>query len=822
MLQDIRLALRRMVRRPLFALSAIGTLALGIAATTSIYSVIDGVLLKPLPFPDSRALVRVTAEYSAQGLRDVPFSQPELDDFARRAGVFASITGIWPISANLTGTDRPERVEVLLASPNYFQVLGAHAALGRIFTPDDTVPGIATVAVISDGLWRRGFASDPAIIGRTLRIDEDVYEVVGVMPATFRHPSATLETDVEVWAPSGWQAAPFPPPGYSARFVAAAIARLAPGVTAEAAGAGLDRLARTLATEHPDEYPPRLGWTPRVRPLADDLVASIRPALVFLMAGIVCVMLIAISNISNLLLVRAVEREREVAIQRALGASRARVFSSVLVEGVVLAVVGGAVGFLASLWGVDLLVSLMPDRLPRIAEIHVDQRVFAFTLAISLAAGLLVGLVPALQCAGADVIERLKAAGAAGRGHTGGRVRLRNGLVVIQMAVAFILLTAAALVVRSLWNIETVETGIQTDGLLTARVWLPQPNDPASGPYFDHRARVVLMRAMLDRLSAIPGIESAGVTTALPATTDSGSAPFAIEGWTPDRRDLASATPVSVTPGYFRALGIPLVAGRLLEDHDDVATRRAVVVNQTFARTYLSDGAVVGRRLRFIGRRGQVPADAPWLTVVGVVRDVREDGVDAPIRPQIYQSLWQVSTLGLALVVKGRHATPSLSEIRTAVQDADPRLPIYAVRSGSELLAAQLAPRLFSTRLINAFALSALFLAAFGLHGVIAYGVRQRTHEIGVRVALGASALRILTLVLGQAARLTAIGIAVGVLGAAALARLIATLLFDASVTDVSTLVLVALVLAAVAALATLGAARRAVRIEAAVALRQH
>jgi len=822
MLQDIRLALRRMARNPLFALSAIGTLALGIGATTSIYSVVDGVLLKPLPFRDAGALVRVSADYQAQGQPDVPLSQPELDDFTRRAGVFASIAGIWPITANLTGSDRPERVEVLLASGNYFDVLGAHAALGRTFTPADTVPGIATVAVISDGLWRRGFGGDPAIVGRTLRIDEDAYEVVGVMPADFRHPSATLETDVEVWAPAGWQAAPFPPPGYSARFVASAIARLAPGVSAAAASAGLERLARTLATEHPDEYPARLGWAPRVRPLAADLVAAIRPALAFLMGGIVCVMLIAISNISNLLLVRAVEREREVAIQRALGASRVRVFRTLLVEGTVLAVVGGAVGFLGSLWGVDLLVSLMPDRLPRVAEIRVDARVFAFALAVSLAAGLLVGLAPALQGAGADVIERLKSAGAAGRGHTGARVRLRNSLVVVQIAVAFMLLSAAALLVRSLWKVETIDTGIQTARLLTARVWLPQPNDPAAGPYFEHGKRVVLMRAILDRLAAVPGIEAAGVTTALPATNDSGVAPFAIEGWTPDRRDLATATPVSVTPGYFRTLGIPLVTGRLLEDHDDVKAPRAIVVNETFARAYMSDGTLIGRRLRFIGRRGQVPANAAWLTVVGVVRDVREDGLDAPIRPQIYQSLWQASTLGLALVVKGRKETPSLTQTRSAVQDADPRLPIYAVRTGTELLDAQLAPRLFATRLINAFALSALFLAAFGLHGVIAYGVRQRTHEIGVRVALGATALRILALVLGQAARLAAIGIAVGIGGAAALARLIARLLFDVSGTEVSTLASVAVILAAVAAVATIGAARRAVQIEAAVALRQN
>ena len=311
------------------------------------------------------------------------------------------------------------------------------------------------------------------------------------------------------------------------------------------------------------------------------------------------------------------------------------------------------------------------------------------------------------------------------------------------------------------------------------------------------------------------------MTNALPATRDSGTAAFAVEGWTPDRRDLASATSISVTPGYFRTLGIPLVSGRLLQDSDDVRAPRAVVVNDTLARTYFGGASPIGQRFHLVGRRGQLPADAPWITIVGVVADVHEDGLDAPVRPQIYQSLWQASSLGLAVVVHGRSATPSLVMARAAVQGADPRLPIYAVRTGDELLAAQLASRLFATRLINAFAAAALFLAAFGLHGVIAYTVRQRTREIGIRVALGATAMRVVALVLGQAAQLTAIGIILGIAGAAILSRLIATMLFDTSVSDPLTISTVALVLTAVVALATLGAIRRATRIEAAVALRQ-
>jgi predicted permease len=818
LLQDVRLAFRRMQRSPMFAISVAGTLAVGIAATTSIYSVVDGVLLKPLPFRDPAALVRVTADYSALNLQDIGMSQPELEDYAARSGAFDSIAGIWPITANITGGDRPERVEVLLASTNYFELLGAPPAFGRTFNARDEVPGIATVAVISDGLWRRAFGGDPAIIGRTLRIDEDVYEVIGVMPPSFRHPSLTLETDVEVWAPAGWKAAPFQP-SRGARFVASAIARIKRGTSVDVARSRLQALASELVAEHPDDYPARLGWEPRVYPLAGDLVSGVRPALLMLMAGVVLVLLIAISNISNLLLVRAVEREREVAIQRALGATRARIVSALLVEGLVLAIVGGAFGFLASLWGVELLLRFVPDRLPRAAEIQVNGRVFAFAMLVSTAAGLLVALGPAFQSTRTDVVERLKAAGRGLRGAPAARIR--NALVVGQIAIAAVLLANAALLTRSLWNLQTVDTGISTAYLATGRVWLPQPNEPSSGPYFTHEKRVVLIRSVIERLQALPDVAAAGMATALPALNDSGTASFAVEGWTPDRRDSATATFVAVTPGYFRALDMRLTAGRLLQDSDNQRAPRAVVVNETFARTYFGPEGAVGRRFRFVGRRGQVTPDVPWIAIVGVVADVAEDGLDHPVRPQIYQSLWQVSGLALALVAKGQSAPPASAAVRRAVLEADPNLPLYAVRSGEELLATQLAQRRFTTYLVNVFGLSALFLAAFGLHGVIAYSVRQRTHEIGIRIALGATAGRVIALILGQAIRVTALGLALGLAGALAASQLVSTMLFNVRPGDPGMLAAVGVVLALVVGCGTVGAALRAARIEAAVALRQ-
>jgi len=818
-LQDVRLAVRRMRRSPMFAMSVAGTLALGIAATTSIYTVVDGVLLKPLPFPDPQALVRVTSDYKALDLKDTGMSKPELDDYAKRSGAFESIAGIWPITANLTGSDRPERVEVLLASANYFEVLGAAPAFGRTFSMRDEIPGIATVAVISDALWRRGFGADPQILGRTLRIDEDVYEIIGVMPPSFRHPTQTLETDIEVWAPAGWSEAPFARPSYSARFMPSAIGRITRGMSIDAARSRVESLGSEIARAHPDQYPARLGWVPRVHPLAADLVAPVRPALLVLMAGIVFVMLIAISNISNLLLIRAVAREREVAVQRALGASRWRVISSVLVEGAVLAVIGGAIGFLASLWGVDLLLRLVPDRLPRVSDIAVDGRVFLFAALTAAVAGLLVGLGPALQSARSDVSEHLKTSG---KGvHGGMRAKVRNTLVVAQVAIALVLLAGAGLLVRSLWNLQSVQTGMSMNELLTLRVWLPQPNEPSSGPYFEHPKRVALIRGVLERLGASGQVAHAGLTTALPTLRDSGSTAFAVEGWTPDPGNLATATAVSVTPGYFPALGVRLLQGRLLDEKDDERTPRAAVINETLAKAYFRGEDPMGRRFRFVNGRGQAPASAPWTTIVGIVADVKEDGIDAPIRPQIYQSLLQASSLALAIVASGHGAPPPAIVVQQAVQSVDPNLPLYAVRTGEQLVAVQLAQRRFATRLINAFAIMAVLLAAFGLHGIIAYGVRQRTHEIGVRIALGATVGRILALILGQGARLTLAGVAVGLAGALLLSQFLRTMLFGINPNDPWTLAVTIVILTVVVGLATLGAARRAARIEAAVALRQ-
>jgi len=820
MITDIRLALRRLRAGPMFAVGVIGTLALGIAAATSMYTVIDGILLKPLPFMEPDRLVRLGADFTGRGLRDVGLSQPELEDFARRSGAFASVAGVWSITANLVGADRPERVEVLLASADYFALLGARAAVGRTFTQADEQPGIAAPILISDEFWRRAFGASPTVLGRTLRIDDDPYEVVGVMPAGFRHPAATVETDVDVWAASGWKSAPFPPPAYSARFIRFAIARLQPGVSIAEARARVDNLARQLTAEHPDDYVPRLGWTPTLTPLAENLVAGVRPALWVLMGGITFLLLIAVTNVSNLLLTRATAREREIAVQRALGAGSWRIARSLMVEGAVLTTAGAAAGLVLCPWLVALLLQAAPDRLPRVADVGVDLRALLFATALAAVTAVFVSLAPAMQVSRAGIVDRLKESGRGVQGSRRTRL-LRRGFVVAQVAVAILLLAGAGLLVRSLHNVTKVNTGIDPRFVMTTRTWLPQPNDPSTGPYFTHDARTALIRRIVERLQASPGVAHAGFSTTLPLVED-GIRPvaFAAEGWSPDKTESARASLVPVSPGYFSALGIRASDGRLIADHDHERAPRVAVLNETAARAYFPSEPPVGRRFRFVGRRGQIPADAPWITIVGVVPDVREEGIDAAIAPVMYLSLWQNSNLALTVVAKGTTSHPPADVIRSAIQQADPNVPIFATRSVDELVDRGLAQRRFAARLIAAFALMALALASVGLHSVIAYNVKLRTHEIGVRLALGATAAQIRRMILGEGMRLATLGVMAGVAGAVLLSRVLATLLFEVTARDPLTLTAVVALLLAVVAAATFAAARRVSRIDLAIALR--
>ena len=828
-LHDLRYAARAAWRDRGFSAVAVVTLALGIGANSALFTIVNAVVLAPLPFRSPEQLVRVTADFSAQKVRDVGLSIPELFDL-QASGVFEQIAGVWPVSANLTETDEPERVETALVSANYFTMLGTGAQLGRVFTPSDAIDGIAEVAVISDALWRRRFGGDPHVLGTRIRIDNDRYSIIGVAPASFRHPARGTETDVEVWAPAGWRASPFPARPIRAAYVLqGGIGRLKTGITPASAQRRIDALVERDRRDFAADYPAGAGWTLRVIPLHDDLVADVRPALLTLLGAVGLVLLIACANVANLLLARSSVRQREIAIRRALGAGRARLVRQLLTESLGLACAGGALGLLIAAWGVDALVQLSPANLPRLHVVGVDGAVLAFTAGLSIATGALFGLAPAIQGSRADLNQVMRESAASAS--AGARpTRLRSVLVVGQFAVALVLLVGAALLVQSFWRLQRVSLGFNPTSVLTARLWLPQPNVPETGPYFTHDTRVSFYRRVLDRVAALPGVDAVGGVTNLPLAGARGRTSFVVEGRAADEGDVPSSEAALVTPGYFRALGIELVRGRSFDDHDDQRSPAAIVVSEQFAGQFFPGTDPIGRRVSpgfrarpiTSGAQGPLqPAPRTWLTIVGVVRDVKSARVDGPPSPVMYRPLFQLSNLNLTLVVRTRQDPAMLAEsIRREVRAVDPNEPVFSVRTMDVVVASTFAERRFTMLLLALFAVTALALSAIGIYGVMAYFVTQRTREIGIRMALGASSRDVLRMVLGQGARLAAAGVVVGLAGALAITRAISALLYAVSPRDPATLAALSAALAVIALAACYIPARRATRVDPIRALR--
>jgi len=819
-LQDLRVAARRLRHAGGFTATAILTLSVGIAFTTAMYALVQGVLLRPLPFPASDRLVKVTGAYTTLGVEEVGVSPPELFDYRDRSGVFDQIAGIWPVDANVTGGSEPLRVEALATSANYFEMLGARAALGRVYGSADDQPGFAPVAVISDGFWHRAFGARPDVVGRVIRLDEDPYEIIGVMAPTFRHPSQTLETNVEVWVAAGWVAAPFPEPRHALRMLPAAMGRLSEGVTLADARVRLDKLAQELRAEYPADYPERLGWAPRVESLQEDLVGATRPALALLMSAVVLVLLIACTNIANLLLARALGRERDVAVRLALGAGRGRVTRELILESLLLGIAGGIGGLTLSQWGVDLVVQLGPANLPRLDAVAIDANVLGFTTLVSVGAGLLVALVPALQLVRPRPFDLLRHGGqTAGDGVP--RARLRGALVVGEFSLALVLLVVVGLLLRSFWIIQQADPGFEPTGVTTARVWLPAPNDRAKAVYAGQpEARVTLIRGIIDRLARVPAVEAVGVSSAVPLNGNTGTGAFAPEDWPLESSDSATASVSTVTPGLFKALRVTLLDGRLFAESDDGNAAPVAIVNRALARVFWPDAEPVGKRLRAISANPNAPPR--WITVVGVVGDVKTDSLDRPAPPQLYLPMYQFSNLAFSIVVRTERRTAGLGDaITSAVQAFDANLPVFAVRTMEEVMARATATRRFTMLLLAMFGVVAVALAALGLYGVMAYVVGQRQREIGVRLALGASPRDVVRMILSEGVRVVAAGVVVGVTASFAVTRSLAGLLYGVSQYDPATFASVALLLVAVAFTASYVPARRAARVDPSVALRQ-
>jgi len=817
LVSELRHAVRLVRRSPGFAVGAVLTLALGIGAATAVFTVVNTLLLRPLPYREPDRLVRITVDLDGRQARDVGIAVPELFDLAQRGDVFEQVSGVFPINVNLSGTDEPERVEGQLVSVNYFALLGAHAQLGRTFTPDDYHSGIAERAVISDALWVRRFGRDPHVLGRKIRLDNDLYEIVGVMPPGFEHPGRSIEGRTDIWAPSGYRTNPYSAPARGTYFLRGALARLAPGVSVQQAQAQLDLYARDMSAALPQDYPASLGWHGRVIPLRDDLVGDTRPALAVLMGAVALVLLIACANVANLLLARAAVRQREFAIRRALGAGYGRLFAQLCAESLVLACSAGVVALIVTVWSVDALAALIPTSVTPVSPVSVDTSVAAFAVLVAMASVLVFGVVPALHAARPDPQGTLRET-ATHASASRARQRMRTVLAVAQCALALVLLVGALLLVRTFERLSNVPLGFSTDDLLVVRIWMPQPNEPSTGPYFRHDQRVPFMRAVTDRVSALAGVESLAWTTRVPLQGRAPMQPFLIDGRPLEERNISTTEVQLVSASYFDVLGIPLQRGRMFTESDRADGPPVVLVNEAFVRRYFPAEDPIGRRVRPGGTR----STAPWRTIVGVVADVRSSAIDRAAEPQAYLSTTQFSSLAVAMIVKARGGDPAtLGEaIRAEVRRVDPEMPVYGIETLDAVLAKSTGQRRFAATLLLLFSGFALMLACVGLYAVIAYLVAQRTHEFGIRMALGAGRADVLRIVIGYGGRIAIAGMALGIAAAVPLTRALEALLFGVSPTDVVTFAAVTVLLGVVAMVACYLPARRATRISPIEALR--
>ena len=815
LLQDVRYALRTLRKSPVFVTITVLTLALGIGANLAIFAVVNAVLLEPLPFREPDRLVRVFDDLGGAGAKDAGMSVPELRDL-QRSGIFDQISAIYPSSSALSGGDKVERVEVLGTNPNYFEVLGATPALGRTYTQAEWVPGFLDAVVISNGLWERQFGSDPHVIGRTVRIDEDPYTVVGVMPREFRHPGNTLGGDVDMWLATGFAGDPWPAPWLlrNARPLPGAIGRLKPGITLEEAQRRLDALAISLRQAYPSDYPRQQGWSLRLERAQTTLTGNVRPTLVILLAAVSFVLLIVCVNVASLLIARASARMREFAIRQALGAARGQLVRQVLTESVLMSLAGGAAALAVLVLAKRSLLAMMPADVPRLAEVHADWRMVAFALVLSLATGVAVGLMPALHASAIDPNRDLRDGGRTGNGQSLRQNRSRAALVVLEVALSAVLLIGAGLLVRSFSAVLRQSPGLDPERLVAGQIWVPVPNNPQANRYLTPAQRAGLARELLARIALLPGIEESalGTSSDIPLLSNVNSTvPFSLPDEVSTQENDHAAQFGAVSAEYFDALKTPLKKGRVFTDHDADSSPRVVVVNEAFVRRFSPQRDVIGRRLRYVLRGAQYEAE-----VVGTVGDVRNDGLDAAPPPRVYQSLLQYPIVRLAVFLRtraGLDVKATKEAVTQTVHSIDPELPVFSVRTMAELRSTSLARRQFSLFLMSVFAVIALLLAALGIYGVMAFVVSRRAQEFGIRLALGAKPQDILGLAFRPGLILTATGTIIGLGASIVLTRLMSSLLFGVSASDPMTFAVVPVLLGIVTMAACFIPARRATRV---------
>ncbi len=807
LLQDVRYGVRMLLKSPGFTIIAVVALALGIGANTAIFSLVSAVLVRPLNYHEPDRLMMVWETDSPGSLAGDTIAPANYADWKAQNQVFADMAAIEWRNFNLTGDGEPERIPAFGVSANFFPLLGANPALGRTFQTEEDQPGANKVAVISHGLWQSRYGGEHSIIGRNILLNGERHTVVGVMPRDFQFQVASIN----LWVPIALTAEQLADRDLHYLNV---VARLKPGVTVAQANADIQAITHRIAAAYPDEAE---GLSAAVVPLHEQLAGNMRHPLLMLLVAVGFVLLIACANVAGMLLARAAARRREIAVRSALGASRWRIVRQLLTESVLLGGLGGSLGLLLSLWAFAFLQQLIPAGMSASATLELDARVLGFTSVISLLAAVIFGLAPALQASRADLNLALKQGG--GRaGFGGGRVWLRSAFVVAQIALALVLTVGAGLLIQTLSQLLGQYAELRPESVLTVRTQL------IGDKYREHEQRVAFYDGVLARVEHLTGVVAAGYTTAVPLTGMSANG-LTLEGRQAEPNVNWNAIHRQVSPDYFRAMGVALRQGRAFNAGDDERAMPVAAINETMARQFWPGESPVGQRFKV----GSPDSPEPWLTIVGVVADVRQMGADAPVKAEMYVPYWQfprgsrVYSLFTPrdLVIRTTASPTSLvPAVREAVRDVDPYQPLSNIRTMSEVLDRVTAQRRVGMILLTAFAALALLLAALGIYGVLSFFVVQHTREIGIRMALGAQRGNVLRLVVGQGMLLTFVGIAIGLAGAFALTRVMASLLYGVSATDPLTFVGVPMLLATVALIACYIPARRATKVDPMIALR--
>jgi putative ABC transport system permease protein len=795
-IQDLRYGVRVLLKSPGFTAIAVIALALGIGANTAVFSVVNAVLLKPLPYKDSDRLVLMFGASLESGLVRGSVSPPDFLDYREQNTTLERLAAVAGASFSLTGGAEPERIQSARVSEGFFEALGIDPLYGRTFTSEEEQAGRDQVAILSNGLWQRRFGGDPNIAGQTITLNDKSYTIVGIMPSGFQYPG-----NAELWVPFA-----FNTPQTSVRrfHYLRPVGRLKPGVSLQQAQADFTSVARRLAGQYPDS---NRDYGAGIVSMTERVVGDMRQPLWILSGAVGFVLLIACANVANLLLARASARQKEIAIRSALGASRGRVTRQLLTESLLLSILGGASGLLVAWWGVQGLVALSSDNIPRVKEIGIDGRVLGFTILVSIATGIIFGLIPAIQAARTDLNETLKEGGRSAATTLGQWVR--RALVVFEVAIALFVLIGAGLMIKSFMRLSEVDPGFKPDNVLTMQVALTQ------GKYPEATRRVDFFRQLIHRLEALPGVQAVGTISQLPMSGQNNDTRFSIEGKPDDRNNPTYANSRVTSPDYFKALGIPLLKGRYFSEADSETAPKVVIISDGFAKEFFPDEDPIGQHIA-------IDNGDEWKgEIVGVVGDIRHSGLAVDPWREMYVNQYQAPLGETNLVVRaGSDPTRLTGAIKGELQAMDKDVPLYTVRTMEKLVSESVAQPRFRTLLLTIFAAVALVLAAVGIYGVMSYYVTQRTHEIGIRMALGASSKDVMRLVVGQGMALAIAGVAVGLVGAFLLTRLMASLLYQISASDPATFAAISITLTAVALLASYLPARRATKVDPMVALR--